>query len=192
MNIVLRIADHKDQEFADKISLLYQNSSKERGTGIALRTPEYLSNKMQTGHAIICFLNNELAGFCYIETFSHGRYVSNSGLIVVPEFRSRGLASKIKQLAFSHARNKYPDAKVFGITTSNRVMEINSKLGYIPVSFQKLTDDDEFWAGCKSCPNYSILENNRRSLCLCTGMLAPSLNEISKNIHPKQEKTVNK
>jgi len=87
------------------------------------------------------------------------------------------MARRIKKVAFDHARDKYPKAKVFGITTSGTVMGINSDLGYRPVIFAKLTQDEEFWKGCQSCPNYDILERNERSKCLCTGMLAPSKEE---------------
>ena len=116
-------------------------------------------------------------GFCYVETWSHGRYVSNSGLIVDPEYRQYGLARRIKKQAFDLARDLYPDAKIFGITTSGPVMKINSELGYIPVTFSELTQDDVFWQTCSSCPNYEILQSKDRKMCLCTGMLAPSKNE---------------
>jgi len=135
---------------------------------------------MAAGNAIIALHGEELAGFCYIEAWDHARYVANSGLIVNPKFRKNGLAKKIKAKAFNHARNTYPTAKVFGITTSLAVMKINSDLGYRPVTFSELTQDDAFWKGCQSCPNYDILQRNERKLCLCTGMLAPSKEEAMK------------
>ena len=139
-------------------------------------TPEYLRTKMLNGNAIIAFVDDQLAGFCYVEIFSSGEYVSNSGLIVTHEFRSMGLAKMIKKNAFEHARDTNPDAKVFGITTSDIVMNINSDLGYRPVSFSQLTKDEEFWKGCSSCRNYDILLRNEKKMCLCTAMLAPSKN----------------
>ncbi len=178
--LVIRAAEYADCQYSSDISNWYALSSKERGTGIAVRTPEYLDEKIKRGNAIIAFVGDELAGFCYIETFSGEEYVSNSGLIVRPRFRGRGLATAIKKSAFQMARDKYPDARVFGITTSDVVMKINSDLGYIPVSFSKLTTDDEFWKGCSSCRNYDILLRNNKKLCLCTAMLAPSKNEKMK------------
>ena len=50
-------------------------------------------------------------------------------------------------------------------------MKLNSRLGYKPVTFSELTDDEEFWAGCQGCCNYDILQRNNRRMCLCTGML---------------------
>ena len=39
--------------------------------------------KMREGKAVIAFNQDGIwAGFCYIETWSHGEYVANSGLIV--------------------------------------------------------------------------------------------------------------
>ncbi len=175
-NIQIRIADESDFQHALTISNWYERSSKERGTGIAIRTPEYLKTKIQNGNAIIAFVNDQLAGFCYVEVFSSGGYVSNSGLIVTHEYRGIGLAKKIKKIAFNHAKDTNPDAKIFGITTSDIVMSINSDLGYKPVSFSQLTNDEEFWKGCSSCKNYDILTRNEKKMCLCTGMLALSKN----------------
>jgi hypothetical protein len=50
-------------------------------------------------------------------------------------------------------------------------MKINSELGYEPVTYSELTDDEEFWAGCKSCVNYEILMSKDRKNCMCTAML---------------------
>lgn len=147
-------------------------SAKARGTGIAKRTPEYICTKMLEGKAVIAFSKEgEWAGFCYIETWSHNEYVANSGLIVSPNFRKGGLARMIKQKIFELSRTKYPDAKIFGLTTGLAVMKINSDLGYEPVTYSELTQDDAFWAGCKSCVNYEILMSKERKNCLCTGML---------------------
>jgi hypothetical protein len=179
-NIIIRIATSADLIHAATISQWYIRSSSERGTGIAMRTPKYLMTKIENGNAVIAFVGDQLAGFCYIEVFSSGEYVSNSGLIVTNDFRGRGIAKMIKAKAYSHARDSNPDAKVFGITTSDVVMGINSDLGYRPVSFNQLTTDEEFWKGCSSCNNYDILLRNDIKMCLCTAMLAPSKNEAMK------------
>lgn len=176
--LTIRMAVSLDHRYAEMISDLYRESSKERGTGIAIRQPDYIRLKINEEKAMIAFIGEELAGFCYIETFSQGSYVSNSGLIVDAKYRGLGIGKKIKAEIFNLARNKYPSAKVFGITTSSAVMKINSDLGYIPVSFKELTNDEEFWKGCNSCPNYDILLRNDKKLCLCTGMLAPSKEDL--------------
>ena len=177
---IVQIAGPAHFEYAEAICELIEVSARQRGTGIAKRQPEYIRTKMANGNAIIALMNGELAGFCYIEVWSHGHYVANSGLIVNPKFRKMGLAKKIKETAFNHARDQYPEARVFGITTSLAVMKINSDLGYRPVTFSELTQDEAFWRGCQSCPNYDILQRNERRLCLCTGMLAPSKEESMK------------
>ncbi len=110
-------------------------------------------------------------GFCYIETWSHGEYVANSGLIVTPEYRKSGVAKSIKKRIFDLSREKYPTAKIFGLTTGLAVMKINSELGYEPVTYSELTQDEEFWSGCKSCVNYDILMSKERKICMCTAML---------------------
>ncbi|WP_315818340.1 hypothetical protein [Paraflavitalea speifideaquila] len=65
----------------------------------------------------------------------------------------------------------YPESKIFGLTTGLAVMKINSELGYEPVTYSELTQDDAFWAGCKSCVNYEILMSKERKNCMCTAML---------------------
>lgn len=168
--ILVANATHK--RFATTITDEMENSAKARGTGIAKRTPEYVETKMDEGKAIIALtLDGTWAGFCYIEAWGHGKYVANSGLIVAPEFRKYGLARKIKREIFKLSRQKYPDSKIFGLTTGAAVMKINSELGYIPVSYSDLTDDEAFWKGCQSCVNYEILMSKSRQNCICTAML---------------------
>jgi hypothetical protein len=162
------------------------DSSQRRGTGIAKRSVAYLSKKISDGDAVIATENGEWVGFCYVETWSHGRFVANSGLIVSPEFRERGVATLIKNEVFRLSREKYPDAKVFGLTTGLAVMKINSNLGYRPVIYSELTQDEEFWNGCKSCVNYEILIKKERKNCLCTAMLFVPDNKKSTGIDHNQ------
>ena len=177
MSIIIKVAEKADLKHAVVISKWYEKSSKERGTGIAVRSPEYLSVRINNSNSIIALDGNDVVGFCYIEIFQDKQYVSNSGLIIRDDYRGQGLGTKIKKQAFELARNKYPDAKIFGITTSEVVMKINADLGYIPVPLHKLTTDDTFWKGCSSCKNYDILIRNDKKMCLCTGMLCDPNNE---------------
>jgi len=157
------------------------DSAQRRGTGIAKRSIEYLSKKISEGNAVVATENGEWVGFCYIETWSHGKFVANSGLIVSPKFRNGGVATQIKQRVFQLSRDKYPEAKVFGLTTGLAVMKINSDLGYKPVIYSELTQDEEFWNGCKNCVNYEILMMKERKNCLCTAMLF-----VPENIEKKE------
>lgn len=166
------IADPSHQDFAQIICDEMESSAKARGTGIAKRSPEYIKEKMREGKAVIAFTEDGIwAGFCYIETWSHGEYVANSGLIVAPAFRKSGLAKNIKKKIFDLSQKLYPGAKLFGLTTGLAVMKINSDLGYEPVTYSELTQDEAFWAGCKSCVNYEILMSKERKNCMCTAML---------------------
>ena len=165
------VADETHFHFAETICDEMAESAKARGTGIAKRSPDYIIEKMKEGKAVIALsAEGEWAGFCYIETWG-GEYVANSGLIVSPKFRKSGLAKAIKQKIFELSRKKYPDAKIFGLTTGLAVMKINSELGYEPVTYSELTQDEAFWAGCKSCVNYEILMSKERKNCMCTAML---------------------
>jgi hypothetical protein len=178
MKFEIKVATDTHLKYAEEVCKTIEQSAKLRGTGIAKRNINYIEQKIKSGNAVIALLKNTFIGFCYIETWEHGKYVANSGLIVAPNFRGYGLAKKIKSLVFNHARNKFPNAKIFGITTSLPVMKINSSLGYHPVTFSELPQDDAFWKTCRSCPNFDILTRNNRKICLCTGMLAPSKNQM--------------
>ena len=166
------VANESHLSFAQIICDEMASSAQARGTGIAKRSPEYIQQKMRERKAVIAFNQDGIwAGFCYIETWSHGEYVANSGLIVAPAFRKGGLARAIKKKIFELSRQQFPEAKVFGLTTGLAVMKINSELGYEPVTYSELTQDEAFWAGCKSCVNYDILMSKERKNCLCTAML---------------------
>lgn len=169
---IVLIADASHFKYAEAICAEMEISAKVRGTGISKRSPDYLKEKMQEGKAIIAFTHDLVwIGFCYIETWGHGKFVANSGLIVHPDHRKSGIATKIKQKAFDLSRELYPDAKIIGITTSLAVLKINSDLGYEPTTFSELPVDDAFWKGCKSCVNYDVLTRTNRKNCLCTGMM---------------------
>lgn len=171
-SFVVLVAGGHHTHYAHAICDEMAASAKARGTGIAKRTPEYIEKKMQEGKAVIALTESgDWAGFCYIESWSHGEYVANSGLIVAEKYRKSGLAKQIKKRIFEQSRTLYPDAKIFGLTTGLAVMKINSDLGYEPVTYSELTQDDAFWAGCKSCVNYEILMSKERKNCLCTAML---------------------
>jgi hypothetical protein len=179
-------------QYAVQICDEMAESAKARGTGIARRTPEYITGKMQEGKAVIALRpDGTWAGFCYIETWSHAKFVANSGLIVSPQFRNCGLAKAIKYKVFELSRQKFPDAKIFGLTTGLAVMKINSELGYEPVTYSELTQDEEFWKGCQSCVNYDILKSKDRKNCMCTAMLWDP-EEKAKEIEEKMKKLSHK
>jgi GNAT superfamily N-acetyltransferase len=180
-NIRVEVAGAEHLRYVDVINDHIDIASKQRGTGIARRTYEYLATKMEEGKAIIALDGDQFAGFCYIETWGTAQYVANSGLIVNPEYRGIGLAKAIKMKAFQLSRTKFPEAKIFGLTTGMAVMKINHQLGYRPVTYSELTDDESFWKGCQGCVNYDILQRTSRSKCLCTGMLYDPVWETEKN-----------
>lgn len=170
--IIIRVANRADVHYSTTITDEMEASAKARGTGIAKRSPEYVAQKMEEGKAVIAHTpDGTWVGFCYIEAWGHEQFVANSGLIVTPAFRKSGVAKQIKKRVFELSREKYPTAKIFGLTTGLAVMKINSELGYEPVTYSELTDDEQFWAGCKTCVNYETLMSKDRKNCFCTAML---------------------
>lgn len=170
--LIVRLATSADKHYAETITTEMEESAKARGTGIAKRSPAYIEQKMEEGKAVIATTQDGVwVGFCYIEAWEHDKYVANSGLIVSPAFRKTGVATEIKRKVFALSREKYPNSKIFGLTTGLAVMKINSDLGYEPVTYSELTTDEEFWKGCRSCVNYEILMSKDRKNCMCTAML---------------------
>ncbi len=190
MKIVIANTSHI--KYVSLICETIKISADVRGTGIAERSVEYITTKIRNDNAIIATHNNKFAGFCYIETWNDKEFVVNSGLIVHPNFRNQGLAKKIKTKILDYSREKYPKAKIFGITTGLAVMKINYELGYHPVTFSELTNDEAFWNGCKTCSNYDVLVRTDKKMCLCTGMLYDPNNEAKISKQKYSSKVLNR
>ncbi len=181
-DIEIAVANASHIKYVDEVLETINHAAKVRGTGIAKRSPEYVKQKMIEGKAVLALYHGEeFAGFSYIESWSNKKFVANSGLIVAPRFRGIGLAKVIKRRIFDLSREMFPDAKIFSLTTGEAVMKMNSELGYRPVTFPSLTDDEAFWRGCESCVNFDILQRNGRRMCLCTGMLYDPAEHIEDN-----------
>ena len=189
--IKIYIANENHLKYVDTILSTIEAAAQVRGTGIAKRSPEYIKNKMLEGKAIIALAGDEFAGFCYIESWGNKQYVANSGLIVVEKFRGQGLAKKIKEFSFDLSRKMFPNAKLFGLTSGAAVMRINTELGYVPVTFADLTDDEAFWKGCEGCVNFDVLQRTKRRYCICTAMLYDPANP-HKLVLEKQKSGVSK
>jgi hypothetical protein len=177
-NIKVLVADASHEKYVDTILDTIRTAAKKRGTGIAERTHEYVATKMKEGKAILAIdtdtqteLGDKFVGFSYIETWGNKSYVTTSGLIVHPDYLGMGVAKRIKNYTFTLARVRWPHAKIFSLTSGDAVMKMNTQLGYVPVSFNQLTDDDAFWRGCEGCVNHDILVAKNRKFCICTGML---------------------
>ncbi len=165
------VAGPEHEEYVDTILQTIADAAKVRGTGIAKRTHEYLATKMKEAKAVIALCGDRFAGFSYIETWGNKQYVTTSGLIVHPDYRGLGVAKKIKDMTFSLARTRWPHAKIFSLTSGAAVMKMNTELGYQPVTFADLTDDEAFWRGCEGCVNVDVLHRTNRKYCICTAML---------------------
>ena len=169
--IKVMVADESHIKYVDIILETIAEAAKVRGTGIAKRSPEYVATKMRETKAVIALQGDKFAGFSYIETWGNKQYVTTSGLIVHPDFRGLGLAKKIKNVTFTLARKRWPHAKIFSLTSGSAVMKMNTQLGYLPVTFNDLTDDESFWRGCEGCINADVLHRTNRRYCICTAML---------------------
>ena len=170
-DITVMVADPSHEKYVDTILDTIEKAAKVRGTGIAKRTHEYVATKMKEAKAVIALYGDEFVGFSYIETWGNKQYVTTSGLIVDPKFRGLGVAKRIKDLTFTLARTRWPHAKIFSLTSGAAVMAMNTQLGYHPVTFADLTDDEAFWRVCEGCINVDVLKRTGRKYCICTGML---------------------
>ncbi len=169
--IKVMVADRIHEQYIDTILETMSEAAKVRGTGIVRRSHDYIATKMREAKAVIALHGDRFAGFSYIETWGNKEYVTTSGLIVHPDFRGQGVAKRIKDMTFTLARIRWPKAKIFSLTSGAAVMLMNTQLGYKPVTFADLTDDEAFWRGCDGCVNVDILKRTNRRYCICTGML---------------------
>ena len=186
--VFVRIANINDIKYAEEIVNETAASALARGTGIGKRSPESVAQKMRDGKAVIALTSTgKWVGFSYFETWEDGKFVSNSGLIVAPEYRNSGVARSIKDRIFRVSRRMHPNAKVFSITSGTAVMKMNAQLGFQPVAFAEITHDEQFWEGCKSCANYDILERKKKCNCLCTAMLFDPQVSVNHSILPGQD-----
>ena len=169
--IKVMVADESHIKYVETILQTIADAAKVRGTGIAKRSPEYVATKMREAKAVIALQGEKFAGFSYIETWGNKHYVTTSGLIVHPDFRGLGLAKRIKNVTFTLARKRWPNAKIFSLTSGSAVMKMNTQLGYHPVTFADLTDDESLWKGCEGCVNHDVLARTGQKYCICTAML---------------------
>src|ERR1700754_893356 len=170
--ITIRLAEAGDIIYAEEIIEEMQVSAIARGSGISKRTPMEICEKILAGNAVIAVSDaGNWAGFSYIAIWELGKFVSNSGLIVSPAYRNAGIARGIKDKIFQLSRQKYPNACIFSITSGSAIMKLNTQLGFEPVTYAEITQDETFWAGCKSCVNYDVLNRKNKCNCLCTAML---------------------
>jgi GNAT superfamily N-acetyltransferase len=169
--INVMVADGSHEKYIDTILKTIEEAAKVRGTGIAKRSHDYIATKMREAKAVIALAGDRFAGFSYIETWGNRQYVTTSGLIVHPDFRGQGVARRIKDMTFTLARTRWPHAKIFSLTSGAAVMTMNTQLGYQPVTFADLTDDEAFWKGCEGCVNVDVLHRTGRKYCICTAML---------------------
>ena len=181
--IIIKVADADDEKYVDTILDTIREAARKRGTGIAERTHEYVATKMKEGKAVLALCGERFVGFSYIETWGNKHYVTTSGLIVHPDYLGLGVAKRIKDYTFTLARVRWPDAKIFSLTSGDAVMKMNTQLGYVPVSFNQLTDDDAFWRGCEGCCNHDILVAKNRKFCICTGMLYDPEKHVGEPTH---------
>ena len=184
-DIQVMVADESHVKYVDTILQTIADAAKVRGTGIAKRSPEYVATKMREAKAVIALEGERFAGFSYIETWGNKHYVTTSGLIVHPDYRGLGLAKRIKNLTFTLARVRWPHAKIFSLTSGSAVMTMNTQLGYHPVTFNDLTDDEAFWRGCQGCINDDVLERTGRKFCICTAMLFDPDEHLPAKISPE-------
>lgn len=170
-DIKVMVADESHEKYVDTILDTMAKAAKVRGTGIAKRTHEYLTSRIKEAKAVIALDGDTFVGFSYIETWEQKHYVTTSGLIVHPDYRGMGVAKRIKNMTFTLARVRWPQAKILSLTSGSAVMKMNTQLGYHPVTFSDITQDEAFWKGCEGCVNKDVLHRTSRRYCICTAML---------------------
>lgn len=155
----------------DILAAIYE-ASQVPGNSIVMRDPDYLALKMREGKAVIALCDDgSFAGFCYLECWQDEQFLANSGMIVKPEYRGQGLATRIKQEIVRVCHEMFPDAAIFGITKSEAIKKISLRLGFEEVPYTEITTDPKFWKGCDTCRHYDELLANGGRSCHCTALI---------------------
>ena len=183
-NFIISIPTEEHVLFAHEIEKLLKQAATEKSRGLNIKKRDYIAEKILNGNAIVATKDGNLAGFCYLRRREKANYVSISGIVLMPEYRKGGLSKAIVKEAFDLARTKYPQAKIFSLTTSPTIMRINNENGYKPVNYSRLSTSDTFWSACSDCLNYETLKENNHARCLCSAMM---FNPFSFNIEDENE-----
>ncbi len=179
--VIVHVANSDDLRYVESICHELLILSHGRNVGVACRSKDYIREKILANHAVIAISEvGELVGFSYVESWKGKNFVANSGLFVVKRFRNMGVGHRIKEMVFDLSRKLYPNAKILSVTTGAAVMKMNYDLGFHPVPFTSLTQDPDFWSGCKGCSHYDILKSHNCNMCICTGLLYDPKSKIER------------
>lgn len=169
--IEVRVGTPDDVGYAARASEMIARAARDHD--IAEREPDLLAGKIESGRAVLALRADELVGFGFFSEWQGGAFVSHSGLVVDPSLRGHGIGRRLKEKLFEASERMFPDAATMSLTTSEAVRSMNVSLGFRPVPFDRMTTDEAFWDGCKTCRNYA--ETKRAGLrCCCEGMLRPA------------------
>ncbi|MCO5233650.1 MAG: GNAT family N-acetyltransferase [Chitinophagales bacterium] len=165
INYNIRLATSEDLKWATEIANEINLSSEQRQTGIALRSPQYIFDKILNGLAVIAIhpTSGEWLGFACLEVWQHQMYVANTCLIVKNKYRGIGVSKLIKTKLFELSRVKFPLSAIFSISANPAVKAVNLELGYKTVSFNEILKDQLFIEGCNSWVNYIDLIQKQSS-----------------------------
>ncbi len=149
-----------------------------QSSDIATRSPELITSKIEQEHAALALTTeNMVVGFGYISLYNDN-VLSHSALVVHPEYRGRGIFRGLKKTLIDIGDKLFPGVDIISLTTSLKVKKVNESLGYKAVSLKELTQDKNFWSGCKGCKQYDEMqqmkfpesENSIGEYCCCSAM----------------------
>jgi len=86
------------------------------------------------------------------------------------DVRGRGIGRRLKAVLVESSRRSFPKATLMSLTTSPEVKAMNLRFGFHVVPLDRLTKDEAFWDGCKTCRNYAAVRA-RGERCCCEGMI---------------------
>lgn len=166
--VVVRPATASDAHLAAAASELIRGAA--RDNDIALRSVEWLRQKIEHERAVVALRAGELVGFGYWSEWEDGRFLSHSGLVVRADLRGQGLGRELKAILVAESRRAFPHATLMSLTTSPQVKALNQSFGFRVVPLERLTKDEAFWKGCQTCRNYAQVRE-RGERCCCEGMI---------------------
>lgn len=165
---LMRQAHKGDLKLGGDIAYWIADGQKSRKTGRLHRRSTDIEPKLEKGQAILGFsAEGELAGYVGFDLWDHDTVITSSGLIVLPSFRGMGLGRALKEYILEFLGCRYPNARLFTITTNLGVLKMNREMGYQTDRFEASPRDPTYWKGCMECPHFKKLREGGFQSCLC-------------------------
>ena len=170
MKLNVKRTNENHLRYADEIYGLMRT---EEVAGVVKRSLEYLKWKIYNKEGIIALdSDDKLVGFCNLSTWDDGNFTEISSVIIVPDYRGKGISKQILSQVIDIVRSDNSETKIITFALPNGpILKSCSALGLVSETYEKLPLEEKFWHYCEGCKNHDVLIRNNKTRCLCKVMV---------------------